>query len=762
MTVVAFDEDQILTVAENGVLLENNGISEPKIDLNELENNNIAVRNSREIRLFASDVKYRNRKLHRIPSEKIRAGNSGFIDSTTNIQEEAYKNLREALNNANKELNGKDTVDREQKKSVMNMLDNTVFQDEKGNLLSLYAFLPRNILSDKTIFGTFNSAIKEFISSKEKAKYALLGTMCEVYINSVNPLVVKADEYDVKIIAEQLLSEGKITQKEYYNLISYKSSYKTRIKNKLIAKGYDSVILVKGNGEYAVVPFDESQIIAVSSNGILNDGVDVVQTDETGYEHNKDYDDGSVFIDGGLKIAVDLNAVKDILSVEDDNTVKMKLLTKVLMCGNNPNIDYTNEYKAGSSGALEKGELNPWRARAVIESIASRDLSDITISDTDTAGRPISEYQKKLLLGSKFIDRLGRPYSVFFGNRHGNTRFRHSNIGICVGTLNAAHDTMVAESKQKFKRNNIVFEEYYPIIKNPYFIMFEPNDMTAAELAKYMYAEGLLNDKQYNIALSKVGAHTHTYNSNSARYLIRRLRHLGFDSIAFMNERYDPGSIGLIIFDGSQLIPVSHDGLPIENSDRTLADSDNEPAFFMPENNGENFVEKSQMESVENVDENGIIEETVDNDTGVPGEYTYEIVWQGRKVPARRDGKGHRGPRTKQHKERVNNYELKLNPDNESYFLDHPDGKTVQFENMKNGIVQDCKLVMDKHSIYYVKEKIPVLNKKILKQAIRQLEAANSVGYKVEWLVSDQKAVDQMIELFNENDLDIIVTYYPE
>ena len=110
--------------------------------------------------------------------------------------------------------------------------------------------------------------------------------------------------------------------------------------------------------------------------------------------------------------------------------------------------------------------------------------------------------------------------------------------------------------------------------------MFEPNDMTAAELAKYMYAEGLLNDKQYNIALSKVGAHTYAYNSNSARYLIRRLRHLGFDSIAFMNERYDPGSIGLIIFDGSQLIPVSHDGLPIENSNRTLADSENESAFL--------------------------------------------------------------------------------------------------------------------------------------------------------------------------------------
>ena len=40
-------------------------------------------------------------------------------------------------------------------------------------------------------------------------------------------------------------------------------------------------------------------------------------------------------------------------------------------------------------------------------------------------------------------------------------------------------------------------------------------------------------------------------------------------------------------------MPVAVDGLPVENSDRTLADS-NEPAFFMPENNSENFVEKDR------------------------------------------------------------------------------------------------------------------------------------------------------------------------
>ena len=53
----------------------------------------------------------------------------------------------------------------------------------------------------------------------------------------------------------------------------------------------------------------------------------------------------------------------------------------------------------------------------------------------------------------------------------------------------------------------------------------------------------------------------------------------GFDSISFMNEYFDPGSLGFIVFDKSQLIPVAIDGLPVENSDRTLADSDNEAAF---------------------------------------------------------------------------------------------------------------------------------------------------------------------------------------
>ena len=42
------------------------------------------------------------------------------------------------------------------------------------------------------------------------------------------------------------------------------------------------------------------------------------------------------------------------------------------------------------------------------------------------------------------------------------------------------------------------------------------------------------------------------------------------------------------------------------------------------------------------------------------------------------------------------------------------------------------------------------------------MTAATAAGYKVEWLVSDQNAVDQLSQLFKNQHMDIIVTYYPE
>ncbi len=113
-------------------------------------------------------------------------------------------------------------------------------------------------------------------------------------------------------------------------------------------------------------------------------------------------------------------------------------------------------------------------------------------------------------------------------------------------------------------------------------------------------------------------------------------------------------------------------------------------------------------------------------------EYNTKIKWGRGNIQARKEGKGYFGKRTVQHNPRVNNYELKINTNNESYYLQGSNGKYVQFENMVNGTVQDGKLVMSGKSYYHVDDMPGFAANGVLKQAYRQLDAANIAGYKVE------------------------------
>ena len=113
---------------------------------------------------------------------------------------------------------------------------------------------------------------------------------------------------------------------------------------------------------------------------------------------------------------------------------------------------------------------------------------------------------------------------------------------------------------------------------------------------------------------------------------------------------------------------------------------------------------------------------------------------------------------------RVEAYELKINPNNESFYIEHPKGGFVQFENLNGRVLQDGKLaVTPESSMYRVYDKnLPFLSDKILKEATRQTEAANSKGLTVEWLVSDQRAATQLQQFLNENNINITVKYLPE
>jgi hypothetical protein len=144
------------------------------------------------------------------------------------------------------------------------------------------------------------------------------------------------------------------------------------------------------------------------------------------------------------------------------------------------------------------------------------------------------------------------------------------------------------------------------------------------------------------------------------------------------------------------------------------------------------------------------------------GTYNTTIKWGIQPaIPARQHSsiKGaYWAKRTPQTNPRVDKFELKINPNNESFFLPHPDGGLVQFENVVGtSVVQDGKLIMKARSHYHVADMPSFAAESVLKEARRQVAAASNSGLKVEWLVSDSRAIQQLEALFKKENVAITI-----
>jgi hypothetical protein len=180
------------------------------------------------------------------------------------------------------------------------------------------------------------------------------------------------------------------------------------------------------------------------------------------------------------------------------------------------------------------------------------------------------------------------------------------------------------------------------------------------------------------------------------------------------------------------------------------------------------YIEKLYREQMielnlaDKIDEVGIKSTNI-NKLSKAGVYTEKIKWGIQEIEVRPDGKGFWGKRTPQNNPRVDAFERKINPNNESYYVKSPKGGYIQFENISQSALQDGKLVMQAYkSIYKVYDKPEFLRKKILDEATRQVEGAKFNGLKVEWLVSDKETVTQLTKFFKEKGVDILVKYLPE
>lgn len=150
-----------------------------------------------------------------------------------------------------------------------------------------------------------------------------------------------------------------------------------------------------------------------------------------------------------------------------------------------------------------------------------------------------------------------------------------------------------------------------------------------------------------------------------------------------------------------------------------------------------------------------IVERTIKNYKS----YDCEIRWRSQPIKARAEGKGYWGERTIQDDMLEDMYELKINPNDESFYLSSSTQSMAQFENFSNGVLQDAKRIKSDKSFYHVEDMPGFAKTKVLAEAQRQLDVADYNGYTLEWIVSDQKAVEQLTRLFQSNNLNITVKY---
>ncbi len=566
----------------------------------------ISDQNSQALNEHLIDDSYKTRKKYRV-NEKITAGNSGYFDH--NSSKINVKAIKKAIENyCKKELSNVDTAGRVLDSKMKFKLLDCALKNEDGQVLSFFRRFTDINATDKmdTLdieFSTLNECLKQFFDDKKAKPGSYNGTFAEYYINSVKPLVIKNNGWNTVNIIKTLYNHNQIAEDFYNRLLSirgvtgknHKNIPTTLIVEKIKSLGYDSIIYIKDDGKIAVTPLYSDIIIPVAENGI---------TKREGYlswsDKNSEDSDDFVVID----IVAKKNTLHDFESArqkvldEPDNTQKLKLLAETMISPNKLRKSETNVV-VGSSGLFEKGEVNFAKGyrrlmQKLLQSIKT------PINNYDTAGRKVPEYVKKLPADYIIKDADGRPISLFMANRFGKNRIKHAKLGLQLSSFNAAIKQVIKSKLNHPESKKINLEEYFVMAKNPYYLKYGIVDFTPAVVASDMfvnkpYNKDTITQKELEGITNLLNAFSTSATSSATTRLKKVLKKYGYDSIVYMNTKDDPGSLSIIVFDESQLIPVSVNGLPTEKYEGNFADS-TEPAFLMSENTQNKYQLSNDVE----------------------------------------------------------------------------------------------------------------------------------------------------------------------
>ena len=602
---VFFYEDKLIPVAKDGVLIENNGISDDSIDIGEFKVRKItAEENSKRLSSYIDEWKYNLRTVRKPVDLRLRMGDAGFLEKSKAID---YKAVNAYIkNNISKDLSGYDTAGHAFKRKAIKEFENCAFRNENGYILNFcrWGLKPTKIkqaIKEGMEFGTVNFALEKFFEHKEKFIQSYNGIFEAFVFNCSKPLILNLDGWNTVKVLEFLLDENIITQKYFDKMLlwrsinndSYESYAAQGVRDQIKLLGYDCIVFSKSSGEKTAIPLYEEQVIPISQNGMLNDDCEIFEKENNRSENRVD---GQV-INPHSRVVRDYNEVKSIVFSENDNTTKLAQLTEFLT--SSASVLENNNINVGHSGDFEAGEINYLRLVSLCKKLIENAKNDF-INPNDTSDQLVDD-EKNVTTRSIFKDNDRKSLSFFVWNKSGRDWFKKCAIGFCVVTLESAHDEYLAAKAIHPTIQQGVYEEYKIDASNPYVMKTIPKQFTAREFADELLQTGLLTDKEYKKVMTLNGLDDTNHKSSAASYINRKLKSLGFDCVLYFNETYDPGSIGVMALDQNSLILVSVNGKKV-NKISSQVDS-KEDAFFKSKNDSENFVENCQLKIVENIDD---------------------------------------------------------------------------------------------------------------------------------------------------------------
>ncbi len=565
LAVVVLEPQRLIPVAKNGMLIGTPGIDDSNYTDNVTENTN-AAHNTKLMRFYVQDSMYAGRKNRKQADMRITAGESDWFDKEhynkiakriTQMPDVEYNPF---VSEGNRSFNNK----------FIKEFSNTVFKDDNGLPLSSYIWSKKSIsvadaVNDMLCFKSFNNAFEDFIAAKAKNATSYNGVFYEYKINSVNPLLLELDAFNTLAIADILYNSGKMSENTYNQIYTNASNDGQsrraikKLKNAIELLGYDSIIFAGKNGKNTVLAFDEAQVLPIAKNGILlnNGAISLNAFDEQILD---EYVEERVVINSTGRAARDFDAIKNEILSLPDNTQKLKQLTEHLECTNKPVLQNANSINVGHSGALDVKTQNIWSAKRVIDALIL-DSQSSTLSQYDTAGRAVPKKTLQQFNKTIFKDSNGNLLSLFLWNKYDQNRHLHSAFAYTMGNLSFARDNYVAERQKHPNLKKGTYEEYYVNAKNIYFMMQTPQHITARAIADDMYENGVISKSEYRVITSREGIDWYNRDNNAAKYLREVLKEKGVDAIAYMNTRYDTGSIGVIVLSEENLQLVSENGV---------------------------------------------------------------------------------------------------------------------------------------------------------------------------------------------------------